>query len=224
MIIDIYIDVIYNLLPTDWNVRRVSMSRVSREQSELHRFAIEEASSRLMRERGITGVSVADVMASVGLTHGGFYGHFPSKDALTAIACANAFAQSTVKWKNRVKDNPDRAAALASIVDNYLSAKSRNSAGTGCPLSALATDVAREPADKPVRDAFLTGLNNLVEILVDLQGTGNSDRDRALALSQLAMMVGGLVLARATQGAKISDEILAATREHLIPKTRASKR
>ena len=192
------------------------MSRVSREQAELNRTAIEDTSSRLFREKGITGVSVTDLMAAVGLTHGGFYGHFESKDALAAIACAKAFEQSVAKWHKRVGDHSDRTAALASIVDNYLSIKSRNGAGTGCPLSALAIDVAREPADKPVRDAFLTGVNNLLEILVGLQGAGDDTRDRTLALGQLSTMVGGLVLARATRGDRISEEFLAAAREQLI--------
>ncbi len=200
------------------------MSRVSREQSELNRTAIEDAASRLFREKGITGVSVADLMAAVGLTHGGFYGHFQSKNALAAIACAKAFEQSTAKWKKCVDDRPDHTAALASIVDNYLSVNSRNTAGAGCPLSALATDVAREAADKPVRDAFLAGVNNLLEILAGLQGTGDDTRDRTLALGQLSTMVGGLVLARATRGAKISNEFLAAAREQLIPTARASKK
>jgi len=200
------------------------MSRVSRQQAELNRTAIEDTSSRLFREKGITGVSVADLMAAVGLTHGGFYGHFESKDALAAIACAKAFEQSTAKWNKRVSEHPDRAAALASIVDNYLSIKSRNGAGTGCPLSALAIDVAREPADKPVREAFLAGVNNLLEVLVGIQGTGDDTRDRTLALGQLSTMVGGLVLARATRGDKISDEFLAAAREQLIPTTGASEK
>lgn len=192
------------------------MSRVSREQAELNRIAIEDASSRLFKEKGIAGVSVADLMASVGLTHGGFYGHFQSKDELAAIACAKAFDQSTARWKKRVEDHPDRAAALASIIDNYLSIESRNSVGTGCPLSALAIDVARESEDKPVHDAFLTGVNNLLEIMVGLQGTGSDAHDRMRALGLISTMVGGLVLARATRGDNISDEFLVAAREQLI--------
>lgn len=191
--------------------------RVSREQAAANRERILEVASRLFREKGLGGIGVADLMQEAGLTHGGFYGHFQSKDALAAIACAKAFEQSKAKWKKRVEEQPNRAAALASIVENYLSAKSRNAAGTGCPLSALATDVAREPADKPVRDAFLGGIYNLLEILAGLQGSGDDTRDRALALGQLSTMVGALVLARATRGDKISDELLAAARESLTP-------
>ena len=191
------------------------MSRVSREQADLNRLAIEVASARLFRERGIGGVSVAKLMAEAGLTHGGFYGHFQSKDALAGIACATAFRQSTVKWQQRITDHPDHAAALRSIIENYLSAKSRGAAGTGCPLSALAAEVAREPAYQPVRKAFLAGLKDLVEILSSLQSTGNSARNGRRALGQLATMVGGLVLARATEGDGLSDEILAAARMQL---------
>lgn len=193
------------------------MSRVSKEQMELNRIAIEKASSRLFRERGLAGVSVADLMAEAGLTHGGFYGHFTSKDELAAIACTKAFEQSELRWLKRVKDEPDDAAALTAITNAYLSTGNRDFAGTGCPLTSLATDVTREPKGKPVRDAFLTGLNNLIEILVDIQSTEDVTRNRSLALVQLSTMVGAQVLARATQGDKISDELLDAAREELIP-------
>ena len=80
------------------------MPRVSREQTDINRLAIEDASSRLFREQGIKAVSVADLMAAAGLTHGGFYGHFESKDALAAVACAKAFEQSAGRWEKRLDD------------------------------------------------------------------------------------------------------------------------
>ena len=192
------------------------MARVSRAQAGRNRIAIEEASSRLFREQGINGVSVADLMAAAGLTHGGFYGHFESKDALAAIACARAFANSAAAWKKRSRKNPDRDAARAAIIAGYLSARSRNASGIGCPLAALAADVAREPADKPVRQAYLAGLNELLEIFAGLQRSADAERDRSRALAELSTMVGALVLARATQGDRVSDEFLVAARQQLI--------
>ena len=192
------------------------MARVSREKTGRNRIAIEAASSRLFREQGINGVSVSDLMAAAGLTHGGFYGHFASKDALVAIACARAFESSAAAWKKRSRKNPDRDAAWADIVVGYLSARSRNASGAGCPLAALAVDVAREPADKPVRQAYLAGLNDLLEISVGLQRSGDAQQDRGHALAQLSTMVGALVLARATQGDPVSDEFLVAARQQLI--------
>jgi len=191
------------------------MSRVSKQQAQLNRAAIERESSRLFREKGINGVSVADLMAAAGLTHGGFYGHFPSKDALAAVACATAFEQSAARWKKRISDSADPKEALTSIVADYLCTRSRNAAGLGCPVSALATDVAREPTNRPVREAFLAGVNDLLEILVGLQPTQDESQARTQALGQLATLVGGLILARATSGDGVSEEFLSAARERL---------
>ena len=151
------------------------MPRVSKAEAEKNRAIIEQVSSRLFREQGFHGISVADLMGAAGLTHGGFYGHFESKDALAAIACTRAFEESEGRWRKRVGEAPDHAAALASLIDGYLSARNRNNAGTGCPVPALASDVARESDDKPVRAAFHEGLEGLVDILTEVQ----PDADRS---------------------------------------------
>ena len=96
------------------------MPRVSKAQSEVHHRAIEAAASRLFRERGLNGVTVADVMADVGLTHGGFYTHYPSKDALAAAACEAACAQSALKWQGRAGDAATPADAARAIAEGYL--------------------------------------------------------------------------------------------------------
>jgi TetR/AcrR family transcriptional repressor of nem operon len=199
------------------------MPRVSREQSEANRAAITAASARLFRERGIDGVSVADLMAAAGLTHGGFYGHFASKDALAAEACGAAFAHSVERWRKRVGDEDGAAAARAALVEGYLSAKSRGSPGTSCPAATLAGDVAREPSRAPVRAAYLDGIEHLVAILASVQPSGPHARQRGAqpaqregALADLASMVGALLLARATAEHAISDEFLAAARKRLL--------
>ena len=191
------------------------MPRVSREQTDQNRLAIEDASARLFREQGLK-VSVADLMAAAGLTHGGFYGHFASKDALAAIACERAFEQSAERWKKRVAGKDD-AAALTALVDAYLSPQSRNALGSGCPTAALAGDVAREPADKPIHEAYLAGVKNQIAVLTSLRDSGDAAADHNEALVQLSMMVGALVLARATRGDDISAEFLGAARERLVP-------
>ena len=192
------------------------MPRVSRAQTDSNRLAIEDAASRLFRSRGIQGLSVADLMAEVGLTHGGFYGHFASKDALAAVACTQAFAQSSARWTQRAAAQPDSAAALSAIIQAYLTPQSRDDVGTSCPLPSLAGDVAREAADKPIRAAYLAGLTSLLAVLLPLQNTGDPATDRSQSLAQLSTLVGALVLARATQGDALSDELLAAAREHLL--------
>ena len=191
------------------------MPRVSRAETQKNRAAIERASARLIRERGL-GVSVAEVMGAVGLTHGGFYGHFQSKDELTAIACAVAFAEGESRWKQRVARADSPEAGRAAVIEGYLA--SRNRAAAHCPLSSLATDVAREDDGKPVREAFSAGLERLVAVLASVQPDDDAqDARRAKALVQMSTMVGALVLARATQGRPVSDEFLDAARAHLLP-------
>ncbi|BDT69090.1 hypothetical protein os1_32780 [Comamonadaceae bacterium OS-1] len=192
------------------------MPRVSRAQTDSNRTAIEEAASTLIRARGIQGVSVADLMAEVGLTHGGFYGHFASKDALAAVACERAFEQARERWTARVADQAP-AAARATLVNAYLSPQSRDSMATGCPLPALAGDVAREAPDKPIRAAYQAGIQGLLDILQAQQATGDANTDHHQALVDLSTLVGALLLSRATLGSAVSDELLATARAHLLP-------
>src|SRR3954463_7829675 len=100
------------------------MARVSRAEADNHREQITEASARLFKEHGLKGVSVADLMGAAGLTHGGFYGHFESKDALAGIAVAHAYAEAVERWNRRVAGKPDAATGRAALVEAYLSAQS----------------------------------------------------------------------------------------------------
>lgn len=180
-----------------------------------NRQTIEEVSARLFREQGLKGLSVDELMAAAGLTHGGFYGHFQSKDALAAIACAKAFEQSGARWQGCIQ-GPDPSAAFKGIVASYLSERSRDDPGTGCPATALAGDVAREPGDKPVRAAFIAGVKDQVGLLLALGGHGDGDAGRRKALVRFATMVGALLLARATRGDELSGAFLQAAGVHLI--------
>jgi TetR/AcrR family transcriptional repressor of nem operon len=193
------------------------MPRVSRAQAQSHREAITDASSRLFRERGLKAVSVADLMGAAGLTHGGFYGHFESKDALAAAAAAHAFGQSAEKWRRRAARAADAGAARASLVEAYLEPRSVRNVGEGCPTVALAGDVARESAAAPVRAAYVEGLESLLAILARVEQAGDAAADRRAALADYAAMVGGLLLARATAGTPLSAELLDAMRERLLP-------
>src|ERR1700754_4029738 len=128
------------------------MPRVSREQADKNRAVIEAASARLFKERGLNGVSVADVMASAGLTHGGFYGHFESKDELAAIACAQAFEESVTRWRALTQDTQGAGeqALVDALAKHYLSPTQRAQPGLSCAAAGLAVDVGREAADKPI--------------------------------------------------------------------------
>jgi TetR/AcrR family transcriptional repressor of nem operon len=191
------------------------MPRVSRERAEHNRRAITEASARLFRERGINGVSVADLMAAAGLTHGGFYGHFESKDALAAEACDEAFEQSVERWKKLIAGAADGPAARSALVDGYLTPQARAQRGTGCPTAGLAGDIAREADDAPIRAVYLAGVESLLAILESVQQEGDTAAGRRAALADFATLVGTLTLARATAGSPLSDEFLEAGRARL---------
>jgi TetR/AcrR family transcriptional regulator, transcriptional repressor for nem operon len=193
------------------------MPRVSRAEAEIHREQITEASSRLFRERGIKGVSVADLMGAAGLTHGGFYGHFESKDALAGVAVAHAFEQSAERWRKRIAAQPDSRAGRAVLVDKFLSQQSVKAVGLGCPTVSLSADVAREPASAPIRAAYLDGLVSLLQILASVEEGPDEQARRSAALADFATLAGALMLARATEGAPLSAEILAAARARLAP-------
>ncbi|WP_223434623.1 MULTISPECIES: TetR/AcrR family transcriptional regulator [unclassified Pseudomonas] len=191
------------------------MPRVSRKQAELNREIIVEAATRLFRERGVHGISVIDVMAAAGLTHGGFYGHFESKEALAQEASSLAFQQSADRWKDWIAANEDKNAARQALIKPYLSAASRDNPGDSCPVTAFAGDMCHETAESGLRQTFMDGLDSLLGTFAPLMDTGDDARDRQQALVQFSLMVGALTLARATRGEPLSDEILDAARSFL---------
>ena len=200
------------------------MPRVSRAQAQANHQAIEAAASRLFRERGLDAVSVAAVMAEAGLTHGGFYAHYPSKDALAASACAAAFDFASEKWRRRIAAAVTPRQAREAIVERYLASPHCDPTAASCPTATLVTDVARAGAGHPIREAFRTGVRGQVETLASLVQSGNPQRDRAAACVQLATMMGALLLARATHGDPLSQEFVAAARDSLRSRRRSAGR
>lgn len=178
--------------------------KVSRQQAAASRERILDTASRLFRERGLDGIGVADLMKDAGLTHGGFYGHFASKEDLMAQACARALQASVQRWE-RLSALGKRE-ALVEIVKHYLSTKHRDSPGTGCALATLSGDVARQGA--AVRGTATDGVAALVEILTRLMPGKTKPARRKKALATFATMVGALVLSRAVDDAKLSKQIL----------------
>jgi TetR/AcrR family transcriptional repressor of nem operon len=191
------------------------MPRVSREQTDKNRQLIEAASVHLFKERGLNGVSVADIMANAGLTHGGFYGHFESKDELAAIACERAFGESAARWKALFKGDTDEQAFVDALAKHYLSTTQRDQPGNGCPAIGLAADVSREDPTKPVRGVYARGVKSMLGVLTSFAGPRPSKKASQRAIARLSMLVGAVTLARAMRGDPLSDEILAAAREYL---------
>jgi len=173
------------------------MGRVSQAQAQENRQRIVETAARLFRERGIAGVSVADVMAEVGLTHGGFYKHFASKDALVTEAVGLAFTQAGQRITS-----VDRAVFL----DYYLSAEHRDDPGTGCPTAGFGGDLAREDPGNAAIPTYTKGVELYAQALAT---NGGED------LVAVSTLVGALLLARATAGTDLSDRILTETRAAL---------
>src|SRR2546421_954752 len=128
-------------MSSDEKRTEISM-KVSREQAAQNRERIVETAARLFRERGFEGIGVADLMKEAGLTHGGFYGHFSSKEDLMAKACARASARSRALWGKLAERAPDDP--LSEIAGVYLTSRHRDNPGTGCLMAALAADASRQ--------------------------------------------------------------------------------
>ena len=177
--------------------------RVTREQAAANREKILDVAGALFRERGFDGIGLADIMKRAGLTHGGFYGHFDSKDDLAAEITTRILGRN--RWLERLTGTPDPS--IRQVVRKYLSQRHRDDAGHGCLFAAVGSDVVRQP--KSVRHAFSEGLRLRVDALQDiLPGRGAARRRKALAM--MAGLVGALILSRAVDDPALSDEILEA--------------
>jgi TetR/AcrR family transcriptional repressor of nem operon len=184
------------------------MGRVSQAQAQENRARVVAAAARLLRERG-TDVSVADMMSAVGLTHGGFYKQFASKDALVAEAAASAFADhEQIRAQKDEAYDGERDAARRDFIDWYLTAAHRDSPGDGCPTAALSVDMARDEGGSAAREIYTHGVRDFADWLT----VDDQDDD---GLVRLATMVGALLLARSTQGTDLSDRFLNAARAAL---------
>ncbi len=178
------------------------MGRVSQAQAQQNRQQVVDAAARLFRERGVQGVSVAELMAAAGLTHGGFYKQFASKEALVTEATERAFATLNERLSAL---GDDREVARHRLIEYYLSPAHRDDPGDGCPTAGLAADMAHEPPGSDARRLYENGVESFAHrVAVD------SDED----LVAVSTMVGALLLARAT-GGELSDRILSTARESL---------
>jgi TetR/AcrR family transcriptional regulator, transcriptional repressor for nem operon len=180
--------------------------KVSNAKAAAHRAALLGAACRLLRERGLAGVGIVEIAAEAGLTHGAFYTHFASKEALCAEAIAAMVAESEAGLRG--------AADLDTYLAAYFSPQQARAVGEGCPFAALIGDAARGGGG--ARRAFSAGLEQVIDALADChvsEGGGRIAR-RASAIALLAGMIGGLTMARSVSP-PVSKEILAAMRASL---------
>ena len=186
--------------------------RVSQAEKEKSRSRIIESAARLLRERGLHGASVADVMADSGLTHGGFYRHFDTKDAMVSAALDSAFDQMVARL-NRTDPSSGGtilSGDLGAFEQTYLSDAHLAAPGRGCPVAALAGDVGRAGDD--VRRTFAQGVRRIVSGMAN-QLSGSKTHRQTRAYRQLAMMAGAVAIARAADP-ETASEILAACRQN----------
>ena len=179
--------------------------RYDQNHKERTRARVLAEAAAAIRSKGIERVGVAEVMAGAGLTHGGFYAHFGSKDDLVAHAVAYMF-DASYAWFLRHTEGREPAEALANYVDAYLAASQRDDRPHGCPIAALSADLPNMP--EPALARFADGTERLVAGLAKLVkklGAKNAD---ALAWSVVAEMAGALTLSRAVSDPTTSDQIL----------------
>ena len=193
--------------------------RYSKEhKQETHDRIVRRASVKL-REKGAHGIGVADLMKDAGLTHGGFYAHFASREALVIEAFSYAMDRSTERWRKLAEELPPEH-RLAALVDGYLSANHRDDPGRGCAVPALGAEIARE--SPKTRKAFAAKLDDMIAMIAAQYVDASPKTARKQAMATLATMMGTLVLARIAGSGELSDEILAAGREAALAEAGAA--
>jgi TetR/AcrR family transcriptional repressor of nem operon len=188
--------------------KKERLMRLSREAKARHHEAITSAASKMLRDRGIEGTSVIDLMRAVGLTHGGFYRHFKSKDELVASSTMKAFDEVVQRFEKRTADGGPHAALIAYVLE-YLSDVHRDDPALGCMVAACGADASRQGAI--IREAFTIGIRKLLDLAAEGLSCPEEKRaERAIELG--ALMLGALVMARATNDADFSGSIFAEAR------------
>lgn len=176
------------------------------------RSRIVEKASYGLRQRGADGMSVVDLMKLVGLTHGGFYSHFESREALVVEAFALAMDRTVSNWLKLVQGMPVEK-QFDAVVEGYLSPGHRDNRAHGCVLPALGIDIAR--SNPKARRVFAKKLDSMINMVARLFPEKSPKQAREIATGALATMMGSIVLARAVGDRKLSNEILAGGRRAL---------
>jgi len=194
--------------------------RYSKEHKlETHARIVKKASVRL-REKGAHGVGVADLMKEAGLTHGGFYAHFDSREALVIEAFADAMDRGTEHWRKLAEQMPPDK-RLAAIVKSYLTPLHRDDPGHGCAIPTLGAEIARE--SPKTRKAFAAKLEQMIDLFAAQIPEVSRKAARKRAMAVIATMMGTLVLARVAGTGDFSDEILGAGRDAVLGRATAAK-
>jgi TetR/AcrR family transcriptional regulator, transcriptional repressor for nem operon len=184
--------------------------RYSKEHKAETRTKIVKRASISLREKGPDGVGIADLMKDAGLTHGGFYAHFRSRDDLIGEAFAHAMEEAIGRWRKKAEQAPPEQ-RLFSIVNSYLTPLHRDDVGNGCALSALSMEAMR--VSPRTRKTFVSKLEEMVAMLAEQMPESMSKTAHKEAIATLATMMGALILARTAGNGDFSNEILAVGRD-----------
>lgn len=185
--------------------------RVSKEQAQTNRTSLLQAAGRLFREKGFDGVGVAEVAKEAGLTHGALYAHFPSKDALAAEAFSDGIAHRLVSMRRRKR-------TFEEYLDAMFSTEHRDNLANGCPMTASASEIARQGT--AVAASFAHAFEDTAAILEESLGSEvPASQKRHLAISALAAQIGAIAVARAVAKVdpSLSKEVLQAVRNTVRP-------
>lgn len=182
--------------------------RYSETHKEETRRKVLKAAATAVRAKGPDGVGVAEIMAHAGLTHGGFYAHFPNKEALVAAAITEAFDQSGRRFA-RLTEGMSGPEALSAFVDIYVTREHRDHPERGCPIAALSSELPRQSA--AVRSAYERGVLNLIGRVARWL----PDERKAHAASLVAEMAGSVVVSRAISDPEAAERLLADARRNL---------
>jgi TetR/AcrR family transcriptional repressor of nem operon len=185
-------------------------SKADKEKS--HERIVRAAAARF-RERGVDGIGLAELMKEADLTHGGFYGHFDSREELVAEAIECALRDGGAAVGSAVGGNQSRGTTLRLLVDAYLSLAHRDGLATSCAVTTMANDVARSNAR--ARSAYTKQVGIYLELLTKLIATDKRKSRRAKAITALATLVGAVSMARAVNDEKLSRELLKSAADEL---------
>ncbi|ARM91909.1 TetR family transcriptional regulator protein (plasmid) [Rhizobium sp. CIAT894] len=179
--------------------------RVSRAQAEANRETVINVASRLFREHGFDGIGLKDLMKGAGLTQGGFYKQFESKDDLVALASGRAMESAVRRWSRVAAGS---AEPLEAVVGMYLSTGHQEEKGDGCPLAALGSDAARQSEE--VRVPFQNGIEAHLQILDELIPASDGAKPYDKAMVVLSLMVGAVTISRIMTDQGMSERLLEA--------------
>jgi TetR/AcrR family transcriptional regulator, transcriptional repressor for nem operon len=189
-------------------------SRPDPSRKEATHERIVEAAARAIRRSGYSGTGVADIMKDAGLTHGGFYAHFDSREAMLAEAADRAGAESVATLERIAADAPPEK-ALQTLIRGYLSKEHLEGAESGCPMAALGSEMPRQAPE--VRRAATRRIKEAIDLVARQLPEWGKPGAHEKALATLSTMVGALVLARAVDDPKLSDGLRSAALKHSTP-------